>query len=116
MEITIGMPLINDLSCNHYLGRRRDGGYYVKRHVADWKDELGWKLKPHHMEDWKLPLIVRCDIVQADKRTRDPSNFAKVCLDSIEDTTGINDVNMRWVDGSISYGEYAKLVITIKEG
>ena len=114
--ITIGMPLIKDLSVNHYKGRRRDGGEYVKKPVAKWMEDMGWILKPYHLEDWKLPLTVKCDIVQADKRVRDCSNFAKVVLDSLEELTGINDVNFRWVDGQILYGEHAELVITIMEG
>ncbi len=39
-EEQIKMPYINDLSVNHYLGRRRDGGYYVKPEVKNWKEEL----------------------------------------------------------------------------
>ena len=116
MEVKIGMPLIKDLSVNHYKGRRRGGGEYVKRHVTDWKDQLGWILKPYHLEDWKLPLTVKCDLIQNDRRTRDISNFSKVVLDAIEELTGINDTNFRWVDGQILYGEHAELVITITEG
>ena len=98
-RVIIEMPLIKDLSVNHYRGRRRDGGEYVKKSVSDWKETMGWLLKPYHLEDWKLPLTVKCDIVQADKRTRDISNFSKVVLDAIEDLTGINDTNYRWHDG-----------------
>ncbi len=115
-EVKIGMPLIKDLSVNHYKGRRRDGGEYVKKPVAKWMEDMGWILKPYHLEDWKLPLTVRCDIVQSDKRTRDISNYSKVVLDAIEDLTGINDTNYRWVDGDPSYGEHAELVLTISEG
>ena len=115
-DIKLEMDYIGaDLSVNHYKGRRRDGGEYVKKPVAKWMEDLGWILKSSHLEDWKLPLTVRCDIVQADKRTRDISNFSKVCLDSIEEYTGINDTNYRWVDGEIFYSEHAELILTITE-
>lgn len=113
--ITIGMPLIKDLSVNNYKGRRRDGGEFVKKPIKDWQETMGWILKPYHLEDWKLPLTVKCDIVQNDKRVRDISNMAKVCLDSLEDLTGINDVNYRWVDGEILHGEHAELILTLTE-
>ena len=45
----------------------------------------------------------------------DLSNISKCCLDSLEETTGINDRDMRWVDGDVTYGE-PMLFIEIKEG
>jgi len=115
-EVTIIMPYIGKvLSVNHYRGRRRDGGEYVKSETRDWMEELGWKIKMYHIEDWSLPLHVTCSGVFKDKRsTPDLSNLSKVILDAIEETTGINDVNYRWHDGTISYGE-PELVIEIKE-
>ena len=114
--IIIEMPLIKDLSVNHYLGKRKGGGFYVKKSVKEWQEELGWLIKSHHVEDWNLPLKVTCDVVQDDKRTRDISNFSKVVLDAIEELTGINDTNFRWQDGSILYTEDdPKLVIEITE-
>ncbi len=99
-SITIEMPYIKDLSVNHYLGRRRGGGYYVKKEVKAWGEELGWLIKTQHIEDWKLPLHVTCDGQFADARSApDLSNLSKVILDAIEETTGINDRDMRWHDG-----------------
>ena len=114
----IKMPYIGAaLSVNHYLGRRKDGGYYVKQATKDWGEEFGWLLKHLHLEDWKLPLQVRCDGVFKDARSSpDLSNLSKVILDFIEDTTGINDKDMRWHDGNRDIkDEEPYLLITIKE-
>ncbi len=107
-----------NLSVNHYLSRRRDGGYYVKPEVKDWKLEFGWLLKKLHLEDWKLPLQVKCDATFKDERSAcDISNLSKICLDSIEEVTGINDSNFRWHDGDrkIDKNQEPHLLITISE-
>ena len=104
------------LSENHYRGRRRDGMLYVRREVRDWMEELGGKIKTAHIEDWGLPLLVRCDgHFKNTHRQPDLSNLSKVILDAIEETTGVNDRFMRWQDGEVSYGEPALLTITITE-
>ena len=118
MKIVIQMPYIKDLSVNHYLGRRKGGGYYVKQEVKDWKEEFGWKIKQYHgtkpIEDWKLPLTVKCSGTFKDKRSQpDLHNLSKVILDAIEETTGINDRDMRWRDGNVYYGKEPRLYITI---
>ena len=114
--ITVEMPYISNLSVNHYLGRRKGGGYYVKPEIKAWKEELGWKIKTRHIEDWKLPLTVRCSGRFKDLRsTADLSNISKCTLDAIEDCTGVNDRFMRWEDGEISYGEPPQLLIGIRE-
>ena len=116
-SVAIGMPYIGKvLSVNHYLGKRRDGGFYVKQEVKNWQEMLGWLIKSSHIEEWKLPLTVRCDGVFKDKRSQpDLSNLSKVVLDAIEETTGVNDRDMRWQDGDVSYGDEARLIITIQE-
>lgn len=106
------------LSVNHRLGRRRDGGYYVKPEVRDWQTEYMWMLKPHHIEEWKLPLKITCSAWFKDERAAcDLVNFQKAVLDPIEDLTGINDSNFRWVDGTrtIDPGCEPYLLITIEE-
>lgn len=104
------------ITCNHYLGRRKDGGLYVKREVAGWMLALGWLVKIEHIEDWKLPLTVKCSGRFKDKKNQpDLANLSKVILDSLEDATGINDRDMRWVDGNVTYGENPVLLITIEE-
>lgn len=112
-EIVIEMPYIGAcLSVNHYKYR----GRYTKRETKDWMEELGWKIKPYHLELWQLPLIVKCGGIFRDKRSQpDLSNLSKVILDAIEDTTGINDRDMRWRDGVVSYGVDPKLIILIGE-
>lgn len=96
----IRMRYIPDLSVNHYLGRRKGGGYYVKQEVKDWKEELGWLLKRLHLEDWALPISITCDGVFKDERSApDLSNLSKVICDTIEETCGVNDKNFRWHDG-----------------
>ncbi len=98
------------ISVNHY-----KFGYYTKREVKDWMAELGWSIKQYHIEDWKLPLRVTCDGRFKDKRSQpDLHNLSKVILDAIEETTGINDRDMRWRDGTVKYGE-PTLWITIEE-
>ena len=80
-----------------------------------WMEELGWLIKSSHIEEWKLPLSVRCDGQFQDKAHQpDLSNLSKVILDAIEETTGINDRDMRWQDGEVEYGT-PTLRITITE-
>ena len=113
-EIKITMPLIPNLSVNHYLIKAKHG-FFKRKDVVAWQEALGWQIKTSHIEDWKLPLTVRCDLVQSDNRTRDISNFSKAVLDAIEETTGINDNLFRWMDGDITKGTEAQLIITIRE-
>ena len=99
-----------ELSVNHYKNR-----YYTKPETKAWMESLGWLIKSFHIEEWDLPLKVRCDGRFKDKRSQpDLSNLSKVILDAIEETTGVNDRDMRWEDGDVSYGE-PTLWITIRE-
>ncbi len=105
------------ISVNHYLGRRKDGGYYVKPETKVWKEELQWLFKRCHLEDYKLPLEVTCSGYFKDERSAlDLSNLSKVILDSIEELLQINDSNFRWHDGErlVGYKE-PYLLITISE-
>ena len=115
MEIKIVMPYIgSDLSVNHF-----KYGYYTKKTTKDWMEALGWQIKTHHIEDWKLPITVRCDGVFKDKRScPDLSNLAKICLDAIEGACGVNDRYYRWQDGTITINKTQEphLILTITEG
>jgi len=118
---TIMMDYIGDLSVNQRLGRRKDGGYYLKQSVIDWNKEFAWRVKFSHIEDWKLPLDVTCSGVFKDGRSApDLNNLIKI-LDVIQEVTKINDKDMRWHDGSRVIGskinEFLKprLFITIEE-
>ena len=105
------------ISVNHYLGKRRDGGVYVKPETKAWKQEFQWLLKKCHLEDYKLPIEVKCSGYFRNWGTApDLSNLSKVILDSIQELTGINDKNFRWHDGERLAG-YADpyLLIVIKE-
>ena len=106
------------ISVNHYLGRRRGGGYYVKQEARDWMEEFQWLLKRCHIVDYKLPLEIICSGYFKDERSApDLSNLSKVILDSIEEVTGINDQAFRWRDGKRIIGvKEPFLLITIKEG
>lgn len=108
------------ISANHYKYR---GGIYTKPKARAFMEEIGWLIKGHHIEEWFLPLKVTCDGVFKDKRSQpDLSNLSKVILDAIEETTGINDRDMRWCDGGVAYcdgsPDYSEpfLIITIEEG
>ena len=106
------------ISVNHYLGRRKDGGYYVKQETKDWEEELGWLLKRLHLEDWTLPLEVTCSATfTSEHRACDLSNFSKIINDTIEETTGINDKFIHWHDGDriIDPKQPPHLLITIAE-
>lgn len=113
-SVTIGMPYIGGvLSLNRY---KYKGGIYTRPEVKNWMEALGWLVKGSHIEEWKLPLTVRCDGVFKDKRSQpDLSNLSKICLDSLEEVSGVNDRDMRWEDGDVTYGNEPRLVITIKE-
>ncbi len=112
IAVVIEMDYIGkELSVNHY-----KWGRYTKTETKNWMEELGWKLRPYHIEDWKLPLTVQCDGHFKDERRPDLHNLSKVILDAIEEATGINDKHMRWKDGYVLIGEEPKLIITIFEG
>jgi len=117
--ITVGMPYPGDvISVNHYLGARRDGGYFVKQEAQAWMDMLGWIIKPWHIEEWKLPLTVTCDgRFKDENHAPDLSNLSKVTLDAIQEVTGIDDKNFRWQDGTRTFDKdkTPELKITIKE-
>ena len=112
-SVAIQMPYIGKvLSVNHYKYR----GRYTKREVRDWMEELGWMLKSYHIEDWRLPLTVICDGEFRDKRSQpDLSNLSKVILDAIQGATTINDRDLRWRDGKVTYSDTPTLHIRIKE-
>ena len=111
-KVIIGYPG-SVISVNHYKYR---GGIYTKPQARAFMEELGWLIKTEHIEDWKLPLTVKCDGVFRNRRNRpDLSNLGKIILDSLEEASGVNDRDMRWVDGSVSYGEESYLTITITE-
>jgi len=109
--ITIEMQYIGAvLSVNHYKFR-----YYTKPETKAWMEALGWQIKGAHIEDWKLPLTVRCDGRFTNKRSQpDLSNLSKVVLDAIQEATGVDDRDMRWQDGNVTYGT-PTLFITISE-
>jgi hypothetical protein len=103
---------------NHRLGRRRDGGYYVKPEVKAWEDEYMWLLKRIDFEGWNLPLEVTCSATfTSEHRACDLVNFQKIVLDPIQTVTGINDKDMRWRDGerTIDKKQLPHLLITITE-
>ena len=53
-QIRIGLPYPGDvISVNHYLGRARGGGCFVKTETKEWMDMLGWSIKTEHLEDWQ---------------------------------------------------------------
>ena len=113
-KVTVEMPYVGGvLSCNHY---KYKGGMYTRREVKDWMEALGWQIKSAHIEDWKRPISVTCDGLFKDKNNQpDLSNLSKVILDAIEEVTGVNDRDMRWHDGTVSYGDTPTLTITIVE-
>lgn len=115
METKIVMPLISNLSVNHYLIKSRHG-VFKRKEIKDWQEALGWQIKTSHIEDWKLPLTVKCDVVQNDKRIRDISNYSKVVLDALEEASDVNDRDMRWQDGDILVrkDQEPALIITIR--
>ena len=104
ITVEIGYPG-SVISCNHYKFK----GKYTKPEARDFMNELGWAIKSAHIEAWKLPITVRCDGAFKDLRsTPDLSNLSKVILDAIEECTGVNDRDMRWQDGDITYiGKWA---------
>jgi len=109
----------SDISVNHYTGRRKGGGTYVKAEAKDFMTELGWLLKSAHIENWTMPISVTCSGRFKDKNnTPDLSNLSKCILDGIEELTGINDQNYRWHDGTITWNKdkLPELTITVEEG
>jgi len=117
---TIRMDYPGDcISVNHYLGRRKGGGYYVKQEATDFKEELQWLLKRCHLEDYKLPLEVTCSGYFKNERSApDVHNLLKIIADSIQELTGIDDKNYHMYAGQrniIGNREPPYLLITIKE-
>ncbi len=116
-SVRIDYPGADGCSVNHYLGRRAGGGFYVKPEAVAFKQELQWLLKHCHLEDYKLPLEVRCDGYFKNERSApDLSNLSKVIMDSIQDLIFVNDKEYRWHDGKRVIGEKNPyLLITISE-
>ncbi len=115
---TIKLPYPGDcISVNHYLGRRKGGGYYVLPETKVWKEEIQWLLKRCHLEDYHLPLHVTCSgYFKNERAAPDLSNLSKVILDSIQDLIGGNDKDYRWHDGTRTIGElHPYMLITIRE-
>ncbi len=109
----------SEISVNHYLGRRKGGGSYVKPEAKAWIEEFQWLLKKCHLEDFTLPLHVTCSgYFKDEKSAPDLSNLSKVIMDSIEELIGVNDKDFRWHDGDriIGVKEPPYLLIVIKEG
>jgi len=114
----IQVPYVKDLSVNHYLGRRKGSGYYVKPSVVRWKEEFGWLLKKLELDTWELPLSITCNATFKDGRSAcDLSNLSKVICDTIQSVSGIDDKNFRWHDGKrdIIRGCDPYLLIVVKE-
>ena len=106
------------ISVNHYMGRRGDGGTYVKREARDWMEGLGWSIKTAHIEDWIMPIKVLVSGTFKDNRScPDVHNLLKVVCDSIEELTGINDKFYRTETGDaiIDNSVEPTLTITIEE-
>lgn len=106
------------VSVNHYRGRRRDGGEFVKPEAREWMTEIGWLIKTQHIEDWRLPLHVTCSGTFQDRRSApDLSNLSKCLLDALQEVSGVNDRDMRWHDGTraIDISQEPSLKITIEE-
>ena len=112
-EIVFNMDYIGKvLSVNHF---KYGLTIYTRKEVKTWMEVLGWRIKASHIEEWRLPLKVRCDGIFKNRAAQpDLSNLSKVILDAIEETTGVNDRDMRWEDGDVSYGP-PMLWITISE-
>ncbi len=113
------MPYIgNCLSVNHYLGRRKGGGYYVKPETKVWKEEFQWLLKHCHIKDYKLPIEVTCSGYFKNERSApDVHNLLKVIADSIQEVTGIDDKNYLMYAGErkiIGNKESPYLLISIR--
>ena len=107
----------NCISVNHYLGKRKGGGYYVKDQTKRWKCEFQWLLKKCHLEEFKLPLEVTCSGWFKNERSApDLSNLSKIIMDSIQELIGVNDKDFRWRDGDRIIGvKEPYLLITIRE-
>ena len=117
MSASINIPYPGShISVNHYLGRNKNGGYYVKPEANDFKEELQWLLKRCQLEDYILPLEVICSGWFKNERSApDLSNLSKIILDSIQELTGWNDKDFRWHDGTRNIGfKEPYLLITIK--
>ena len=113
-SLMIGMPYIGKiLSVNHYKFR----GRFTKPEAKAWMDELGWKIKQYHIEDWKQPIRVTIAGVFKNLRsTPDLHNLLKITCDAIEETTGINDRYMETATKEPLIGaEEPELYITIEE-
>ena len=107
------------ISVNHYLGKRKGGGYYVKPETKAWKEEFQWLLKKCHLEEFRLPLEITCSGWFKNERSApDVHNLLKVIADSIQELTGINDKNYLMYAGErniIGNKELPYLLITIRE-
>ena len=113
-KVTIEVGYRSGITVNHYLGRSKGGGYFVTAPARQFMEELGWRLKSSHIEEWNMPISVTTSGRFRDKKnTPDLSNLSKVILDGIQDLTGVNDQNFRWRDGTISWEKTMEPMLTI---
>ncbi len=104
------------ISVNHYWLRKKGGGFYTNRDAKDWMEGFGWLLLAYSVQTFKAPLKVTVSGRFKDKGNQpDLDNLAKCILDEIEEVTGINDRDMRFHSGEVTYGE-PTLFIEIEEG
>ena len=89
-SISFRLPYCADLTANHYLGRRRDGRVYVKKHVALWTmaliNEIRYRLDGSMLGP---PLTIRID--WQGPQQPDEDGRCKVIWDAVQQATGIND-------------------------
>lgn len=111
-QVSVSMDYIGSvLSVNHY-----KWGYYTRPETRAWMEELGWRLKRYHIEDWKLPLTVKCNGIFKDKRScPDIHNCLKIICDSIQSVTNLNDRDFITQTGEpiIDKAQEPRLIITI---
>ena len=107
-------------SINHYYGRRRGGGMYIKANGNDYREVVNNIVREHRPRIYMFsdPLKVIIAAERPDKRRRDIDNIQKCALDALEkagvylNDCLIHDLRTYWAGFDPPFG---RVVVTLQE-
>ena len=103
--VEVMMPYIgNCLSVNHYMGRRKDGGTYLKKETKEWMGLLTMLMRDRMAgKEPTKPIYISVWYQFKDRRSAcDPNNLHKVIADALQPVLG-NDKDFSFIDHPIIY-------------
>lgn len=115
MNVEVKMPYIGScLSVNHYQGRRRGGGTFIKPETKEWMGLLT-SLMRQKMKNktFEKPVYITVRYTFKDRRCScDPNNLHKVIADALQPVFG-NDKDFCFIDTPPVYNKGCDPVIVV---